>query len=126
MAPLLLLGLASQHAHWLAGRQSVVAQNIANVATPGYRAKDVASFSDVLARTQLGVATTDPMHIGDSTAAARPAAVKRLSDRGANISGNSVNLEDELTKAGGINRAYALDIGITKSLQRMLLTGLKA
>ena len=126
MAPLLLLGLASQHAHWLADRQSVVSQNIANVSTPGYRAKDVASFTDVLARTQLSMATTDPAHIGEGGSAIRRTAIKSPSGEGANVSGNSVNMEDELTKAGSIGRAYALDMGIAKSLQRMLLTGLKA
>jgi len=41
--------LASERMDWLAERQKVLAANIANADTPGYRARDLTSFEDFLA-----------------------------------------------------------------------------
>ncbi len=40
-------------------------------------------------------------------------------------SGNSVSLEQELIKAGEVNRAYKLNTGIAKAFHRMLLASAK-
>ena len=37
-------------------------------------------------------------------------------------SGNSVVLEQELIKAGEVNRSFALNAGITKAFHRMLMS----
>ena len=42
-----ILGLAQARARHAAARQAQVATNIANADTPGYRARDVASFDQV-------------------------------------------------------------------------------
>ena len=48
MQPIQLFELASRQAEWLATRQCVVAGNIANANTPGFKAKDVTPFQAVL------------------------------------------------------------------------------
>jgi flagellar basal-body rod protein FlgB len=40
-------------------------------------------------------------------------------------SGNSVSLEQEMLKAGDINRDYSLNTAIVKSFHRMFMTSMK-
>ena len=40
-------------------------------------------------------------------------------------SGNSVSLEQEMIKAGEVNRAYALNTSVVKAFHRMLLASAK-
>ena len=40
-------------------------------------------------------------------------------------SGNSVSVEQEMMKAGDVNRAYALDTSIVKAFHRMYLASAK-
>ena len=127
MEPIFLLDLASRKSAWLAARQATLAGNIANVNTPGYRTKEIASFSDVIDRTKLDLASTNVGHIalaGASEASARP---KTGEDAGFEVteSGNSVGLEQEMLKAGEVNRDYAMTTNIVKSFHAMLMASLK-
>jgi flagellar basal-body rod protein FlgB len=47
-----IFSLASAQARHAAARQAVVAQNIANSDTPGYRARDIGDFADMLRQMQ--------------------------------------------------------------------------
>ena len=86
-------------------RQAVAAGNLANLDTPGYRAKDV-KFADVLdGELNAGViATTNSQHIGPPAgSAARPQTDEAIG-LAARRDGNNVQLDRELlnmTKAGG-------------------------
>jgi flagellar basal-body rod protein FlgB len=40
-------------------------------------------------------------------------------------SGNSVNLEQEMMKAGDVNRAHALNVNIVRSFHQMLINAVK-
>src|SRR5215213_7905645 len=115
MGPLALLGLASQHAKWQSVRQAAVSQNLANVNTPGFRAMDVRPFHDVLQRVQTYLAVTHADHIAASPLSSAASALKQADGAEITISGNSVNLEQELLKAGDINRSYALNSGVVKA-----------
>jgi flagellar basal-body rod protein FlgB len=125
MGPLPLFGLAAQHAKWLSVRQAAVSQNLANVNTPGFRALDVRPFQDVLQRVQTDLATTNAGHITASPLSASAAALKQADGSDVTASGNSVGLEQELLKAGEINRNYAMDSGVVKAFHRMLLASVK-
>lgn len=125
MGPLALLGLAAQHAKWLSVRQAAVSQNLANVNTPGFRAQDVRPFQDVLQRVQADLATTHAGHIAASPLGSSTAALKQDDGTDVTVSGNSVNLEQELLKAGEINRSYAMNSGVVKAFHRMLLASVK-
>ncbi|GEM_PF-87342 len=43
-----IFSIASQRAEWLSARLAVIASNVANATTPGYRAREIAPFADVL------------------------------------------------------------------------------
>jgi flagellar basal-body rod protein FlgB len=126
LSQIYLLQLASQQAKWLTARQTSIADNIANANTPGYRAKDIRPFSEVLDQTQITMAATSPAHI--VPASEELAAAARSSDNEATdmtISGNSVSLEQEMMKEGDINRSYTINTNIKRAFHQMMLSVLK-
>jgi len=58
MQPIQLFELASRQAKWLGVRETVVATNIAQVNTPGYRTQDVEPFDAVMNSTHTQMAAT--------------------------------------------------------------------
>lgn len=125
MSDIYLFGLTSRRAEWLSQRQAVVAENVANASTPGYKAKDVSAFSEVLDRTELQMSGSSPLHLVAS--AGRPYGIEEGSQKSWDVthSGNSVTLEQEMLKAGEISRDYTLDTSIAKAFHRMYLSTLK-
>lgn len=117
--------LASQHAEWLAARQSLTAANIANADTPGYRARDVAPFESVLDKMQLNLTATHANH--QTEPGGRSADIGQEQEAGWDItySGNTVGLETELMKVSENGRMQALDTGLAKTFHRMILASLK-
>jgi flagellar basal-body rod protein FlgB len=117
-----LFDLAARQAQWLSVRQATIAENVANASTPGYRARDVVAFEQVLDRTELTLAATRPGHIRADAPEGRT-----IAEDGMKVtrSGNSVSLEGELIKAGEVNRDYALGATLTKAFHRMFMTALK-
>ncbi len=125
MTSLYLFGLASQRAEWLSQRQAVVAENVANVNTPGYRAKDVSAFSSVLETTSLQLAGSSPAHLVASAGRDFGIDETRQTPWDITHSGNSVSLEQEMMKAGEVSRDFALDTSIAKAFHRMYLSTLR-
>ncbi len=126
MEPVHLFDLAGRQARWLSTDQSVIASNLANAATPGYRAKSVQPFTEVLDKTGLQLVSTDPNHIALDPLQAEASSIKEESPWEVSESGNSVSLEQELIKAGDVNRAYSLNTGIVKSFHAMLMSAVKS
>jgi flagellar basal-body rod protein FlgB len=128
MEPIYLLDLASRKTAWLSARQSVVATNVANSNTPGFRPKDVAPFQDVLAHTQLSLVSTSANDIAppDANGFETKETVDQVDNFDVTESGNAVGVEDEMTKAGDINREFSLTTSIVKSFHAMLMASVKA
>ena len=127
MDPIGLFSLASRKTAWLAARQATVATNIANANMPGYQARDVASFNDVLAKTRLDVASTEAGHLQVGGPGSGDAAVPEVTDDAFDVteSGNTVGLEQQMIRSGEINRDYALTTNIVRSFHAMLMASLK-
>jgi flagellar basal-body rod protein FlgB len=125
MQPIQLFELTSRQAEWLQVRQSVVSGNIANANTPGFRAKDVSPFESVLKQTNMPMAATNPLHLTD--AATETYVVESGADKGAasQLSGNSVDLADELMKEGMVKRDYDLNTGVVKAFNKMMLMAVR-
>ena len=123
--PIQLFDLAAKKANWLAVRQNAVSQNIANANTPRYGAVDIQPFEAVVSKTQLTLASTTPGHI-TATPAETMTTKQRKADSWSTVhSGNSVSVEQEMLKAGNINRDYALTTNIVKSFHRMMTMAMK-
>jgi flagellar basal-body rod protein FlgB len=123
--PIHLFDLASQQARWLSIRQATVAANVSNANTPGYKAMDVKPFADVLEQTQLQLVATDPGHIVAGAASTDSAIVKPSDPWEVTESGNSVSVEQEMMRAGDINRGYSLNTSIVKAFHGMILASVK-
>lgn len=81
-------------------RQAVIAENIANVDTPGYRARDVSSFQDAMGQnvsTTAMVKTRAGHFDGPSTSFTTKFFTDESAERSPN--GNSVSIETEMLKS---------------------------
>ena len=121
-----IMRMASEMAALAAQRQAVVAGNVANSDTPGYRALDVAGFAQAY-RADEGrgpMRATRPGHLG-----AGPEVGNRQQpfvDLGAEPSpnGNSVSLETEMLKSAGAKREHDMSLAVYKTALDILRTSL--
>lgn len=125
MLPVFLFNLASRQLKHLAARQAVISGNIANVNTPGYRAQDVTPFREVLDKTTLAMASTNPGHLGIDASADRVGKTRNAEAWEVVHSGNSVSIEEQLLKAGEVARDQSLNTGVVKSFNRMFAASVK-
>ncbi len=98
IAELGIFKIAEQRLAWAGQRQQVLAQNVANSSTPGYTPKDIASFESVLSGTAQApqFSRTNPLHMTAATSSQPTVQNAKVRERAPD--GNSVSLEDELTK----------------------------
>lgn len=127
MEPIGIIALASKQAEWLTVRQSVVADNVANVNTPNFRTKDVNSFDDVLASqssngSAMSLVTTNARHMNINDSSHDGIAVSEQSGLAVSSSGNSVQIAHEMMKASQIRQEYDLNTGLVKALNSMMMT----
>ena len=125
MAPVHLFDLVSRHNQWLSVRQTAIAGNIANANTPAFKALDVQPFEKVLDSTRLSMAATRQGHLTPGDSGPPTGEVQSENAWEVSHSGNSVSLEQELVKAGEVNRSYRLNAGVVKAFHRMLLASSK-
>ena len=125
MTPIHLFSVVSQHNRWLAARQATIAGNVANANTPGYKALDVQPFEMAMQQARLAMAATSPGHMTSADANAPAPGVRKEEAWDVTHTGNSVSLEQELIKAGDVNRAYRLNTSVAKAFHRMILASAK-
>jgi flagellar basal-body rod protein FlgB len=125
MSEVQLMNLAVQKADWLSTRQSILAQNVANANTPHYNAKDIVPFESFLENTSLTLATSNERHIKVSPSELESARTEQDQSEQTVYSGNNVSLENELLKLGETNSQFALNTGLIKSFNRMIMASLK-
>lgn len=121
MADIGIFRLASRQAQWLAERRTVVAANVANVNTPGYRAKDIAPFEAQLEASAVALRVSHPAHFVAQWA--RAVAIEKTENGTGEVthSRNSVDLDKELLKAGEITGAQSLNTAVVKAFHRMMM-----
>jgi flagellar basal-body rod protein FlgB len=126
MPQIQLMNLAVQKADWLSIRQSILAQNVANANTPHYHAKDIVPFESFLDNSQLAMTVSNERHMDISASSPEQPKVELDRSGDSTFSGNNVSLENELLKLGETNSQFALDTGLIKSFNRMIMASLKA
>ncbi len=118
-----IFSMASALAQHGATRQSVVAENIANADTPGYRARDVASFAESYdPAPATGLNATRPGHrfAGEAPYAAAPREVYRPGAESPN--GNNVSIENEIFSAAEASGDHQKALAIYRSALTVLRT----
>jgi flagellar basal-body rod protein FlgB len=109
-----IFAIASARAQHAAARQAVVAQNIANADTPGYRAQDISSFEDTWRALQSGEPAADaalPVRAVDAGTPASP-------------NGNTVSLELEMLRGIEAQRAHSRALQVYGSAMSILRTSI--
>lgn len=96
-------------------RQRVVAQNIANADTPGYRAADLGDFTQSYrAAPRLTLRGTDLRHVSGSDWGMNNGA-RVVAGAEASPDGNTVSLEDELVRQADTRREFDLALTVFQS-----------
>ncbi len=101
--------LASQRMSWLAANQRVVAENIANADTPGFKAREVSPFEALVDGSRTGGVRTT--HAGHIQGGGHVGGLRATADSAAwetTIDGNTVVLEQQTLKAAEISESYQL------------------
>lgn len=118
-------------ARFAAARQAAVAQNVANVNTPGYRQVDVPSFAEAHAASLLpaaagssGPRVTRPGHLGMDGATPAPPEPSVVRDARVAPNGNSVSLESEIVKAAEIRQDHDMALSVYQSALSILRASL--
>lgn len=125
MEPVYLFNLIDQQKSWLSMRQSLVAQNVANADTPGYKAQDLMPFSRVMERSALEMAGADPLHMRPSPTETLAAAMRPAEGWETSHSGNSVSPELEMIKAGEVRGAFTLDTNLMRAFHGMWMSAVR-
>jgi flagellar basal-body rod protein FlgB len=131
-----LFAMLKSRLGYLSDRQRVIAENVANANTPGYKARDLKAFSfaahvqaagggspgasSTVAATPAGVmAVTQPGHMQPKSA---PMGVKpiKAADSEVTLDGNGVVLEDEMVKLTQARMDYDAAIGFYQQSISML------
>jgi flagellar basal-body rod protein FlgB len=106
---------------WLDRRAAVLAENIANADTPGWKSRDLKPFSAALDAAAVTPLRTSPMHLAGTVQddAANPASAgERAPD------GNTVRVDVEMTRLADTETAQALVSNLWKSYVGMFRTAL--
>jgi flagellar basal-body rod protein FlgB len=115
-----LFQTAHKRMKWLASRQQVISENIANSDTPGYLAKEVDDFDRYMdnART-TGIRTTNPKHISGGRVGEIGT---RVDDEAWEVSpnGNSVSVEQQSIKAAEVSNQYGMVTNLYKKSLNLL------
>ncbi|MBP0446236.1 flagellar biosynthesis protein FlgB [Roseomonas sp. SSH11] len=115
--------LAEARLRWLDRRQEVLARNIAQADTPGYRTRDIAPFAQHLRQAggAQSLARTDPAHRAGTGRAAGTVAAPA-----GEISpdGNTVSLDEQAIKVAETDSAHALAMGLHRRWLALYRTAL--
>ena len=128
-----LFGLMKSKLAYLSQRQAVIAQNIANASTPGYKTRDTVEpdFKKMMQDSSKGsaqklqLAVTIGNHIagiGSANQVARTMQVKNTGDTAPN--GNNVVIEEEMAKMSMNQADYQKVIGMYGKMITMFKTAI--
>ena len=121
VAQIPLFALADRKLAWIDRRQQVLAQDIANADTPGWRAHDLRPFAALLATQPVALAAAEGTSLpgGDAGAAAAQAQRTELAP-----DGNGVVLDKEMMKVADTDTAHTLTMQLMRTYLGMLRTAI--
>lgn len=122
-----LVALAKGRMDWVAKRQEVLSENIANADTPKYMPHDLKAFDfkQVLNQTNpsVNVAVTNPMHVVPTVRDPNKILTQKKTYE-SSPDGNGVVLEEQLAKMGDAKTAYDTAASLFQKQFKMLRTAL--
>lgn len=121
---LTLFRMAHAMASHAGTRQAVIAQNIANADTPGYRPVDVVPFRDLVTNAAFGLRATRESHLNAGSNAGHPGIVAASQTGNASPNGNGISIEEQMLNAVEAKRQHDRALAIYKSTLGILRTSL--
>jgi len=122
-----VVALAKNRMDWVAKRQEVLAENIANANTPKFVPSDLKSFDfkSVLndSNPTVQVKVTNPMHV-QPVMTDPQTVIKDRKDFESSADGNAVILEEQMAKVGEAKSAYDTAASLFQKQFKMLRTAL--
>jgi len=111
-----IMRMAQGMAAHAGARQATIAQNVAQADTPGYRARDIAPFSESYSNnTSTELRRTRAGHLGASDAA-DGSEFRMIRSQGTEApNGNTVSLETEMVKSAEVRQQHEMALSIYKS-----------
>lgn len=103
-------------------RLGVIAQNVANADTPGYRTQDIPDFASVYDAQGLEMRATRPGHLGGAVAMADLAPYATGGSESPN--GNSVSLEQEMVKSVETRQEHEMALAIYRATSDVIRASL--
>ncbi|MSO70469.1 MAG: flagellar basal body rod protein FlgB [Alphaproteobacteria bacterium] len=128
-----LADMMGRKLEWLRTRSAILAENVANADTPGYEARDLKplDFKTQLRRagstaTAATLAVTNAHHIAATPGptSAQLNVAKEQASIETTLSGNSVNLEQQMGKVGETQLAYHTVVELYRKHLSMIRTAL--
>jgi len=127
-----LLAMLKERMSWLSARQNVLAQNVSNIDTPNYTAKDLkpVNFEDILkdsttpSQFQGGMAVTDPRHIAIGSKGSAAFTDFNAPDVEASPNGNTVSLEQEMIRVSDTQAEYQAASNLYAKAMGMMKTAI--
>ena len=120
---LTVLQTAHDMAAHAAARQAVLAGNIANADTPGYKRQDIQPFAEVFARSG-GSDFAQATRAGHISSSAMQAAIGPDTTAPSAPNGNSVSIEREMMRSAEARQQHDLALTVFRSLSAILRTSL--
>ncbi len=114
-----------QKMQWHQTRQTLLAENVANAETPGYRGRDLKAFNfgeqvNQFSSVQLTTTATNAKHMQISVSSNGPFAVQKMNNFEITPEGNGITLEDEMMKITANQMDYqAVTTLYTRSMKLM-------
>jgi len=122
MNDLAVFRIGHDRARWLAARVAVVASNVANADTPGYRAKDISPFGSVLNEARIEMQRSQALHLAPGQDIETRFGVAPREGGIEKHSGNTVSLETEMAVLGETKGQQSAVTAILGAFHRMLLS----
>lgn len=121
-----LMRLVTDKMSYLGQRQAVLAQNVANVNTPGYKAKDLTpfTFSDALKESSGAMRVTDVNHMLPASMDGVNASAKKARTFETVPSGNSVEIEQQMMAVSQTAIDYQAVAGIYHKMMGLFRTAI--
>ena len=117
-----LTSMANAMAERAGARMGVVAQNIANADTPGFRAMDLPSFAETFRDSGTAMRSTRVGHLITEDQSAAPI-LQRPKGSGA-PNGNMVSLEQEMVKTATIRQDHDMALAIYRNTSEIIRASL--
>ena len=124
-----LLNALTEKMKWHQARQGLLAENIANAETPGYRGRDLKAYGleqhiSSLSTAKIATVATQPGHISVQGTGADGFGPRPENGFEVTPEGNAVSLEDEMMKVTGNQMDYQAVTTIYQRSVKLLKTAL--